>query len=103
MVTHCVLFVMELTNEEGRVRWRNAVSGRGMDAPDGRNLTDAFTGFLPGESFLIMDRDSSFHEAFGACLNKQALGQCGFHRVHRIAVLISSASTVRLNERSPTG
>lgn len=30
----------------------------------GRSLTDAFTGFLIGKRFLIMDRDSTFHSAF---------------------------------------
>jgi hypothetical protein len=35
-----------------------------VDAQIGRNLTDAFTGFLRGKEFLIMDRNSSFHAAF---------------------------------------
>jgi hypothetical protein len=34
----------------------------------GRNLTDAFSGFLRGKRFLIMDRDGSFHAAFRGLL-----------------------------------
>ena len=34
----------------------------------GPDLTDAFSGFLLGKRFLIMDRDSSFHAAFRGLL-----------------------------------
>jgi hypothetical protein len=34
----------------------------------GHDLTDAFSGFLLGKRFLIMDRDSSFHAAFRGLL-----------------------------------
>ncbi len=34
----------------------------------GRNLKDAFSGFLRGKRFLIMDRDGSFHAAFRGLL-----------------------------------
>ena len=34
----------------------------------GRNLTDAFSGFLRGKRFLLMDRDGAFHAAFRGLL-----------------------------------
>ena len=36
----------------------------------GLNLTDGFTGFLREKTFLIMDRDSSFHAAFRGLLEQ---------------------------------
>ena len=42
----------------------------------GRNFTDAFTGFLKGKRFLIMDRDAIFHASF-----RQLLEQAGVRPV----------------------
>ena len=68
LVTHYVLFVMELAT-------RRVVCAGITPHPDaawilqvGRNLTDAFSGFLRGKRFLIMDRDGSFHAAFRGLL-----------------------------------
>ena len=64
LVRHLVLFVIELKTR------RIHVAGIAID-PDGRwmaqmgrNLTDAFDGFLVGKRFLIHDRDPLFTEAF---------------------------------------
>ena len=51
--------------------WHHTVSGAAWMLQIGRTLTDGITGFLRGKSFLIMDRDSSFHGAFRSLL-KQA-------------------------------
>jgi len=58
LVTHYVLFVMDLAT-------RKVVCAGITPCPDaawmlqiGRDLTDAFSGFLLGKRFLIMDRDS---------------------------------------------
>ena len=40
----------------------------------GCNLTDAFSGFLRGKRFLIMDRDGSFHAAFRGLLKGSSHG-----------------------------
>ena len=64
LVRHLVLFVIELKTR------RIQVAGIAID-PDGRwmaqmgrNLTDAFDGFLVGKRFLIHDRDPLFTEGF---------------------------------------
>ena len=64
LVRHLVLFVIELKTR------RIHVAGIAID-PDGRwmaqmgrNLTDAFDGFLVGKRILIHDRDPLFTEAF---------------------------------------
>ena len=59
-----VCFVMELATRK--------VTCAGItphpDAPwvlqIGRNLTDAFSGFLVGKGYLIVERDSTFHAGF---------------------------------------
>lgn len=64
LVTHYVTFVMNLVTRK--------VTCAGITPhPDavwmmqiGRNLTDAFTGFLSEKRFLIMDRDALFHPEF---------------------------------------
>jgi putative transposase len=60
LVTHYVLFVTPYPG----AAWMLQI---------GRNLTDAFTGFFLGKSFLIIDRDSSFHEAFRDLLERAGL------------------------------
>ena len=72
LVTHYVAFVMELAT-------RKVICAGITPHPDaawiqqiGRNLTDAFTGFLKGKRFLIMDRDAIFHAGF-----RQLLEQAG--------------------------
>src|SRR5688572_24021916 len=71
LVTHYVLFVMELATRRVACAGITPHPGAAWMLQIGRNLTDAFSGFLHGKSFLIMDRDSSFHEAFRGLL-KQA-------------------------------
>jgi putative transposase len=73
LVTHYVLFVMELAT-------RKVVCAGITPHPDaawilqvGRNLTDAFSGFLHGKRFLIMDRDGSFHAAFRGLLESAGI------------------------------
>jgi transposase InsO family protein len=64
LVTYYICFVMDLTN-------RKVICAGITPFPDGswmmqigRNLTDAFSGFLVGKKHLIMDRDSTFHAEF---------------------------------------
>ena len=68
LVTHYVLFVMELATR--RVVCAGVTPHPGADwmLQIGRNLTDAFSGFLRGQRFLIMDRDCAFHAAFRGLL-----------------------------------
>jgi hypothetical protein len=68
LVTHDVAFVMELAT-------RKVICAGITPHPDaawiqqiGRNLTDAVSGFLVGKRFLIMDRDTVFHEHFRGLL-----------------------------------
>jgi hypothetical protein len=64
LTTFYLLFVMELSTR--RVQFAGCTSN-----PDeewilqvGRNLTDSEDGFLKGKSYLLMDRDTKFSEAF---------------------------------------
>ena len=73
LVTHYVCFVMELAT-------RKVICAGITPHPTGpwmlqlaRNLTDAFTGFLVGKRFLIMDRDSSFHAQFRQLLESSGI------------------------------
>lgn len=64
LVTHYVLFVMELATRKVTCAGITPYPNAAWMLQIGRNLTDGFSGFLQGKRFLIMDRDSSFHEAF---------------------------------------
>ena len=68
LVTHYVLFAMELATRKVVCAGITPHPGSAWILQIGRNLTDAFTGFLCGKRFLIMDRDSSFHAAFRGLL-----------------------------------
>jgi len=64
LVTHYVLFVMELATRKVACVGITPHPDAAWVLQVGRNLTDAFSGFLRGKRFLIMDRDGSFHAAF---------------------------------------
>ena len=73
LVTHYVCFVMELAT-------RKVICAGITPHPSGpwmlqvaRNLTDAFTGFIFGKRYLIMDRDSSFHAEFRQLLESSGV------------------------------
>jgi transposase InsO family protein len=68
LVTHYILFVMELATRKVVCAGITPHPGAAWILQVGRNLTDAFTGFLHGKRFLIMDRDGSFHAAFRSLL-----------------------------------
>jgi len=68
LVTHYVLFAIELATRKVVCAGITPYPGSAWILQVGRNLTDAFTGFLCGKSLLIMDRDSSFHPAFRGLL-----------------------------------
>ena len=73
MVTHDVLFVMKLATRKVACAGITPYPGAAWMLQIGRNLTDTFSGFLRGKSFLIMDRDSSVHEAFRDLLNQAGI------------------------------
>ena len=73
LVTHYVLFVMELSTRKVTCAGITPYPGAAWMLQIGRNLTDAFSGFLREKSFLIMDRDSSFHEAFRDLLEQAGI------------------------------
>ena len=103
LVTHYVLFVMELATRRVACAGITPHPGAAWMLQIGRNLTDAFSGFLHGKSLHIVDRDSSFHEAFRSLLKQKESVRCGFRRDRRIATPTLSASTVHLKRRSPSG
>jgi transposase InsO family protein len=73
LVTHYVLFVMELATRKVTCAGITPYPGAAWMLQIGRNLTDAFSGFLRGKSFVIMDRDASFHEAFRDLLEQAGI------------------------------
>ena len=68
LVTHYVLFVMELATRKVACAGITPHPDAAWILQVGRNLTDAFGGFLHGKRFLIMDRDGSFRAAFRSLL-----------------------------------
>ena len=70
LVTYYVLFVMELATRRVACAGVTPHPGTAWILQIGRNLTDAFSGFLRGKTFLIMDRDCSFHSAFRSLLEQ---------------------------------
>ena len=67
-MTHYVLFVMELATRKVACAGITPHPDAAWILQVGHNLTDAFSGFLHGKRFLIMDRDGSFHVAFRGLL-----------------------------------
>ena len=77
LVTHYVLFVMELATRKVACAGITPHPDAAWILQVGRNLTDAFSGFLHGKSFLIMDRDGSFHAAFRGLLESAGVPHAG--------------------------
>src|SRR6185295_8648652 len=73
LVTHYVLFVMELATRRVACAGITPYPGTAWMLQIGHNLTDAFSGFLRGKSFLILDRDSIFHEGFRGLLRQAGI------------------------------
>lgn len=67
-MTHYVHFLMDLATRKVVCAGITPYPGAAWILQIGRDLTDAFSGFLLGKRFLIMDRDSSFHAAFRGLL-----------------------------------
>ena len=72
-MTHYVLFVMELATRKVACAGITPHPDATWILQVGRNLTDAFSGFLHGKRFLIMDRDGSFHAAFRGLLESAGI------------------------------
>jgi putative transposase len=70
LVTYYVLFAMELKTRRVTCAGITPYPDAAWMLQIGRNLTDAFNGFLRGKRFLIMDRDCTFHSAFRALLEQ---------------------------------
>ena len=68
--TDYVLFVMELATRKVTCAGITPYPDGAWMLQLGLNLTDGFTGFLREKTFLIMDRDSSFHAAFRGLLEQ---------------------------------
>ena len=68
-----VLFVMELATRKVACAGVTPHPDAAWILQVGRNLTDAFSGFLHGKRFLIMDRDGSFHAAFRGLLESAGI------------------------------
>ncbi|MEX2044127.1 MAG: integrase core domain-containing protein, partial [Opitutus sp.] len=66
--TYYVLFVMELASRKVACAGITPHPDTTWMLQVGRNLTDAFSGFLREKGFLLMDRDGSFHAAFRSLL-----------------------------------
>jgi len=64
LVTHYVLFVIDLATRRVHLAGVTANPDRAWMNQIARNLTDAFEGFLRDKRYLIMDRDDKFSEAF---------------------------------------
>jgi putative transposase len=73
LVTHYILFVMELATRRVICAGITPYPGAAWMLQIGRNLTDAFNGFLRGKRFLIMDRDCTFHSAFRALFEQTGI------------------------------
>lgn len=70
LVTHYVLFAMELATKKVICAGITPYPDAAWMIQIARNLTDAFTGFLQGKGFIIMDRDSTSHGAFRGLLEQ---------------------------------
>ena len=83
--------------------WHHTISRRRMDAPDWPQSDGRVQRFLRGKSFLIMDRDSSFHEAFRDLIEQEGIRAVRIRQHHPTAMPIWNAFTAHLKERLPTG
>lgn len=68
LVTHYTLFVIELATRRVHIAGTTTNPNEAFMAQVGRNLTDAFDGFLRETRFLILDRDKEFTAQFRAIL-----------------------------------
>ena len=68
LVTFYVLFVMELSTRRVHLAGLTPNPDTAWMMQIGRNLTNAFDGFLNHKRFLIMDRDRKYCDAFRAML-----------------------------------
>ncbi|MES2693679.1 MAG: integrase core domain-containing protein [Verrucomicrobiota bacterium] len=68
LMTYYVLFVMDLATRSVTCAGITPHPETTWILQVGRNLTDAFSGFLRGKRYLLMDRDSSFNAAFRGLL-----------------------------------
>ncbi|MCB9915604.1 MAG: transposase [Planctomycetes bacterium] len=70
LVTHYVLFVIDLATRRVELLGLTPHPGEGFMAQVARNLTDPVAGFLRARSFLILDRDAKFTKAFKRTLER---------------------------------
>ena len=64
LVTHYALFVIELKSRRVHIAGTTTNPDESFIAQVGRNLTDAFDGFLLGHRIFICDRDTKFTRRF---------------------------------------
>jgi putative transposase len=73
LVTHYVLFFIDIANRAVKIagitphpdsRWMTQIA---------RNLTDLNDGFLRGKSYLILDRDTKYSDAFRSVLVREGI------------------------------
>ena len=73
LVTYYIAFVMELATRRVICAGITPHPDGGWVQQLGRNLTDAFSGFLNGKRYLIMDRDALFHAQFRSLLEQSGI------------------------------
>jgi transposase InsO family protein len=73
LVTYYVLFVIHLATRKISIVGATPNPNGAFMMQIARNLTDEFDGFLRNRSYLIMDRDSKFTEAFRDALEREGV------------------------------
>jgi putative transposase len=92
LVTHYVLFVMELATRKVTCAGITPYPGAAWMLQIGRNLTDAFSGSSAGKvSSLWIAMPHSMRRS-GSCSYKRVFVRCGFRQDHPTATLISRLS-----------
>ena len=86
LVTHYTLFVMNISTRAVEIAGTTTNPNEAFMTQVARNLTDCVDGFLTGQRYLIVDRDSKFTAQF-----KLALKGCG------VSVLLTSYQAPNMN------
>ncbi len=73
LVTYYVLFVIHLATRRVCIAGATPSPNAAFMIQIARNLTDEFDGFLRHHSYLIMDRDKKFTEAFRDALEREGV------------------------------
>jgi transposase InsO family protein len=73
LVTYYVLFVIHLATRKITIAGVTPNPNSAFMMQIARNLTDEFDGFLSNHSYLIMDRDAKFTEAFRDAIEREGV------------------------------